>query len=136
MTSLVAELNYSNMTAARGRRRMVIRNPDNTTTITHTTATAYTSNNGFNNSNSSNLNSKHSLNNGNQNTSNNQGSNSSLNNSTFNAKMPSTNIIYNLKSGEAGTLNANEPRLVELKFCEKYFLYHVRSLSFLILFLF
>ena len=103
MTSLAVESNYSNMTAARGRRRMILRNPDNTTTITHTTETPYTNNayNGnlseystnnnnalYNNINNSNLNKSANSNMG--------GSNSSLNNSGAHK-----NIIYNLKSGEA-----------------------------------
>ena len=126
MTSLAVESNYSNMTAARGRRRIVIRNPDNTTTITHTTATAY--NNGFTVNNSNNTPSNSSMNNNrnlatfngnmNENTNgNNLGSNSSLNNINNN-KMSPTNIIYNLKSGagagEGATFHNNEPRLVEI----------------------
>lgn len=111
MTSLAVESNYSNMTAARGRRRMIIRNPDNTTTITHTTETPYTSNNTNNAYNgnlsgySTNNNSTHYSNvyNSNLNKSTNSnmgGSNSSLNNSGVNKMNQSNNIIYNLKTGE------------------------------------
>lgn len=113
MTSLAVESNFSNMTAARGRRRMVIRNPDNSTTITHTNATAYTANNSFNNGNPNTSNISKSNSNSNNNLG---GSNNSLNNSlnNNNNKMPSPNIIYNLKSGEGVVTcnNNNEPRLV------------------------
>ncbi len=131
MTSLVAESNYTNITTARDRRRMIIRNPDNTTTITHTTATAYTNSNGFSNTHGNNLNNKLTL----MNSSVEKSNIISSDNNMINTKKPEASIISSPKSGEANTQNSNELRYVGIKIFEN-FLNYIGNLRFVFFYIF